>query len=139
MEGLIKAELIYLRFEQQLIIPSLSSHPLFFYSLFCPISPFLSLTNSPLSSSIYPSLHPHLSHSRCLGNNTKRFSLQLCHRGNAWLSSRPLLEAHRSPVQSRRLSQIADSLWMVIIRALMHLSGLTWSIRGCETAGAGVY
>lgn len=42
-------------------------------------------------------------HSRCRGNNTKRFSSQHSHRGNAWLSSRPLLEARRPPVHSSRL------------------------------------
>lgn len=78
----------------------LSHHPVIFTLL--PNLPFSTppphhpppTANFPLSPSSPPI------HSRCLGNNTKRFSSQLCHRGNAWLSSRPLLEARRLPACS---------------------------------------
>lgn len=108
MEGIIKPELISLRLKQQLIIPSPSSHIILLFSLFCPISPFLSsplpLADPPPSPPVRPFLPPSPPiHSCCLGNNTKRFSSQLCHRGNAWLSSRLLLEARRPPVRSSRL------------------------------------
>lgn len=112
MEGIIKPELISLRLKQQLIISSPSSQfiLLFLFSLFCPIYSFLFflLFPSPSLSSLHPSIPPSLPpsppiHSCCLGNNTKRFYSQLCHRGNAWLSSRLLLEACRPPVHSSRL------------------------------------
>lgn len=94
-------------FKQQLIIPSPSSHLilLFFLSLLLP-NLSLSLANSYLRPSSPPS--PPI-HSCCLGNNTKRFSSQLCHRGNAWLSSRPLLEARCPPVRSSRLGLTASA------------------------------
>lgn len=109
MEGIIKTGLISLRLKQQLIIPAPSSHLILLF-LLSPLLPNLSLSFlfssprqlSPLSTS--PSFPPSPPiHSCCLGNNTKRFSSQLCHRGNTWLSSRPLLEACRPPVRSSRL------------------------------------
>lgn len=139
----MKPELISLRLKQQLIIPSPSSRiiHLFSLSLFCPI--FLSfplpLANSPLSPPSPPI------HSRCLGNNTKRFSLQLCHRGNAWLSSRPLLEARRPPVRSSRLvlTIVKSKLCIRLnLRECWCVCGdadkWRWRVCGCETDGDSV-
>lgn len=105
IEGIIKTQLISGPLKQRLIIPSPSFHLLllFLLCLFCLISPFSLLSSLPLANSfLSPSVHPFNppsppNHSGCLGNNTKTFSSQLCHRGNAWLSSRPLLNACRPP------------------------------------------
>lgn len=115
MEGVIKPELTSASLKQQLIIFFFSSpiirlvfflcpfifllDPLFFFSFFSSYFPSPALSPLPTRPSFHP--FPPI-HSCCLGNNTKRFSSQLCHRGNAWLSSRPLLEARRPPVRSSR-------------------------------------
>lgn len=110
-EGTIK--LISPHLKRQLIWLYPDFHPFLLFSLpppFCPVPPFLAFFLSYFPESTLFFFLIHLSfpssppiHSCCLGNNTKRFSSQLCHRGNAWLSSRPLLEARRFPVHSRRL------------------------------------
>lgn len=148
MEGIIKPELISLCLKQQLIIPS--SHHLILLFQPTPLLPNLSLSRffssphqlSPLSTS--PSFPPSLPafppiHSCCLGNNTKRFSSQLCHRGNAWLSSRPLLEARRPPVRSSRfvLTTVRSrlSIGWKLLKCWWRRCRFSKMEGSCETAG----
>lgn len=101
------------------------------FSLFPPwLPPTIFFFANHLSFSSSPPIH-----SCCLGNNTKRFSSQLCHRGNAWLSSRLLLEVHLFPVHSRRLVLTTVrkrlSIGWKSLKCWCSLSGPTRSFCGC--------
>lgn len=144
MEEIIKPELISVRLKQQLIIPSHSFTPSVYSCQSLPLSFFLSpllmLPLLPLLSIrlFFPPSPPF--HSCCLGNNTKRFSLQLCHRGNAWLSSWPSLDVCCPLVHSSQLvlTTFKSSIRQLEITADAAISDMwgdadspRWSVWGC--------